>query len=262
MLAARAAAVAALLAATNAVPVGTGQEHRALFQKTASSSISSIYGGFNAIQQQFNSAGFGALPDDWEKALTAVDSSFTEELRKATSTDEAGQPHLYFHSLSGGSLKRCGQVDAAPYMPASLFERANFLSLAAYAKATVQLYKTPLNTAVVLGTCAEAGYTSRAGGVQGISWTPRGIMARPGLQYASVPCLCLASVPLSRALPLTSVTQCRAMRRARSAKRAASAASSAPNRGCPPAATRATTRRPAGSAPCAGRRPHAPAAPR
>ena len=62
-------------------------------------------------------------------------------------------------------------------MPADLFLPRNFLKLLAYVEVTVRLYRTPaLNTAVALGRCSAIGYDDCAGGVQGIGWTPGGIM--------------------------------------------------------------------------------------
>ena len=74
-------------------------------------------------------------------------------------------------------LQRCGEVNAAPYMPASLFEPRNLPKLLAYAEVTVRLYRTPvLNTAVEVGRCSEEGYNNCRSGVQGIGWIPGSLM--------------------------------------------------------------------------------------
>jgi uncharacterized surface protein with fasciclin (FAS1) repeats len=97
----------------------------------------------------------------------------------AMSTDAEGHHRLYFHSLDESlpQFKRCGEVDAAPHMPAALFEPDHFPELVAYAEATVRLYTVPvLGTAVRLGSCAAAGYPVRGGSVQGIPWLTFGLM--------------------------------------------------------------------------------------
>lgn len=87
----------------------------------------------------------------------------------------SGDNELWFRSFDDNA--RCGEINAAPYMPAALFEPRNFLKLLAYAAVTVRLYRTPvLNTAVELGRCAGAGYGVCGAGVQGIGWTPNGLM--------------------------------------------------------------------------------------
>ena len=37
----------------------------------------------------------------------------------------------------------CGEIDAAPYMPADIFQPQNFLSLLAYAQLTIRTYVNP-----------------------------------------------------------------------------------------------------------------------
>ena len=86
---------------------------------------------------------------------------------------------LWFYSLdvSDPNSRRCGQINAASYIPAALFEPQHKLALAAYVAATVKLYRTPvLNTSVQFGKCDSVGYTDCGSGVQGIGWTPGGIM--------------------------------------------------------------------------------------
>lgn len=104
---------------------------------------------------------------------------YAAELAEAYKTDADGNHHLYFYATDAPvpSFLRCGEVDAAPFMPASLFEPANALSLAAYVEATLKLYVNPNPLAdgpLKLGRCSSIGYTVSGGGVQGISWFGRG----------------------------------------------------------------------------------------
>ena len=41
----------------------------------------------------------------------------------------------------------CGEIDAAPYMPADIFQPENFLSLLAYAQLTIRTYVNPNDAA-------------------------------------------------------------------------------------------------------------------
>jgi len=82
--------------------------------------------------------------------------------------------HLFFYALDQTlpSFKRCGEVDAAPYMPKELFLPKNKMALRAYVDATVKLYTVPvLGMGVKLGRCSSVGFTQHGGAVQGISWT-------------------------------------------------------------------------------------------
>eukprot|EP01050_Picozoa_sp_SAG11_P031809 SAG11_NODE_10045_length_861_cov_1.073491_1_plen_195_part_00 len=85
---------------------------------------------------------------------------------------------LWFYSLQvEPGLKRCGQINAAPFVPVALFEPRHVFALRAYVEATVKLYRTPLlNTSVQFGQCSSVGYTVCDSAVQGIGWTPRSIM--------------------------------------------------------------------------------------
>ena len=103
----------------------------------------------------------------------------TELTMQVAQNSATGTNQLWFRSFDAPvpSLQRCGEIDAAPYMPAELFEPRHFLQLLAYGEVTVRLYRTPvLNTATELGRCSEAGYTSCGASVQGISWIPGGLM--------------------------------------------------------------------------------------
>jgi len=110
---------------------------------------------------------------------SASDTGFAAALAAAVTTDADGQHHLYFHATDAPTptFLRCGEVDAAPYMPASLFEPANALALAAYAEVTIRAYVNPNPLAegpLALGRCSSIGYNQPGGGVQGISWFGRG----------------------------------------------------------------------------------------
>ena len=96
-----------------------------------------------------------------------------------------GNHHLFFFAndtrsyYAGGS--RCGEVDAAPYMPAALFEPRNYLALATYSEATIRLYgKVPdqrgMPGALKQGRCASIGYDKFDGYVKGVEWAPGSLM--------------------------------------------------------------------------------------
>ena len=55
-----------------------------------------------------------------------------------TTVDANGDNHLYFHSINAGG--DCGHVDAAPYMPAELFEPENIVQLFLYTTFTTSLW--------------------------------------------------------------------------------------------------------------------------
>ena len=115
-------------------------------------------------------------------APTAADPDFLQEVTDAAVADADGNHQLWFYAVQpvgeiGGG--RCGEVDAAPYMPAALFEPQNILSLLAYVTATVDLYRVPvLDKPVMFGRCAQkTEFTNCNGGrVGGIGWTPRALM--------------------------------------------------------------------------------------
>ena len=150
--------------------------------------------------------------DDIDVAMaTVMGPNFVQQVVEALVTDADGRHHLWFKSLDDRlpSLKRCGEIDAAPYMPAALFRPENLLELAAYAAATVHLYRTPVvDTAVTLGRCASAGYSVCGSGVQGIGWTPGALMgpvcgARCGCNFngACTPAGNFPGFPSCEALP-------------------------------------------------------------
>ena len=55
-----------------------------------------------------------------------------------TTVDANGDNHLYFHSINAGG--DCGHIDAAPYMPAELFEPENIVQLFLYTTFTTSLW--------------------------------------------------------------------------------------------------------------------------
>lgn len=105
---------------------------------------------------------------------------------------------LYFYFINE-DLRRCGDVNAAPLVPAELFETRNILALAAYVTATTSLYSVQFgggfqrSTTVTVqqGRCADVGYTIAGTGVSAgpvrpgennkaatavASWTPNSLM--------------------------------------------------------------------------------------
>jgi uncharacterized surface protein with fasciclin (FAS1) repeats len=91
--------------------------------------------------------------------------------------------HLWFRSVQcqqfGNKVCQCGDVDAAPRMPASLFSRKNARALKAYTDITLKLYTFPFSnnqTKLELGRCKDIGYPASAGGRQGIVWAPGALM--------------------------------------------------------------------------------------
>ena len=67
-----------------------------------------------------------------------------------TTVDANGDNHLYFHAIDE-ILGTCGEVDAAPYMPAELFEPQNAVALFTYVTVTKSLYTNPNTRATPLG---------------------------------------------------------------------------------------------------------------
>jgi uncharacterized surface protein with fasciclin (FAS1) repeats len=110
-----------------------------------------------------------------------VDMGALEDAVERTGTDGASVNRLWFNyvSASPGSNKtggdRCGEIDAAPRMPASLFELQNVRQLASYAGLTTKLYFSlgmDAGTTLKLGRCKKRGYCVKQSQVDGISWTP------------------------------------------------------------------------------------------
>ena len=100
-----------------------------------------------------------------------------------TTVDANGDHHLYFHSIDK-LMRTCGHVDAAPFMPAELFEPANIVALWTYVTFTTSLYTNPNTRATPLasGKCTNKHNVGLAiykptgtggaptGTVSGINW--------------------------------------------------------------------------------------------
>merc|ERR1740133_647338 len=88
--------------------------------------------------------------------------------------------HCWFRGVTctefHDNLCRCGEVDAASRMPASLFDPENAAALKRYKEITVMFYDysslVPELGQLELGRCKDIGYDSDAGGSQGTAWTP------------------------------------------------------------------------------------------
>ena len=135
-------------------------------------------------------------------AKAFAQTAFAKELAAATTIDAKGNAHLWFNSQDAPvpSLKRCGEVDAAPFMPASLFLPSNRLELAAYAEVTIQGYHVSHfsftnATKLKLGRCKNLkplAYPVCGAAIQGIGWTPSSLMkptclAKCGCTWPSCP---------------------------------------------------------------------------
>ena len=107
----------------------------------------------------------------------AVTAGLGADLAAATTVDANGGHHLWFRSTDP-LLGWCGEVDAAPYMPAEIFQPQHFLSLLAYAHVTTSLYSYPdypdgtpsRATPLVAGRCSGIDYNRYGGVLTGISW--------------------------------------------------------------------------------------------
>ena len=77
-------------------------------------------------------------------------------------------------------VDQCGEVNAAPRMPGTLFERSNRAALQRYVDVTLKNYVVPVAgfeqpAKLELGRCAEVGYTVPAG-TGGAKWDPPALM--------------------------------------------------------------------------------------
>ena len=84
--------------------------------------------------------------------------------------------HTLFFKYVNLFARRCGDVDAAPRVPAAIFEPANAAALRAYETATVEFYHVS-GSQLQLGACSASGYTKAAGTAPGTPWTSIGLMA-------------------------------------------------------------------------------------
>jgi len=103
---------------------------------------------------------------DLESTLESVDeeTGLLTEL-PVESADPSALHHLYFHALdlSIPSDHRCGQVDAAQFMPPTMFATGHKLALRAYVEATVKFYKVPVLANAVKYCRARASATPNVG---------------------------------------------------------------------------------------------------
>ena len=136
--------LAALLASASALPAATDFGHRALFQGAADVLGQAVLG---------------------TPAASSADNHLYFYARRCT-----GVPV----SKGGRGLDctQCGEVDAAPYMPAAIFQPRNTLALAAYVEVTIKEYINPnaRGTPLKLGRCSSAGFTVPDGEKDGVSW--------------------------------------------------------------------------------------------
>jgi hypothetical protein len=74
----------------------------------------------------------------------AIPEDSTASMHRAlqATVDANGDHHLYFHSIDP-LFRQCSHVDAAPFMPAALFEPENIVALWTYLTATRSLYTSP-----------------------------------------------------------------------------------------------------------------------
>jgi len=91
--------------------------------------------------------------------------------------------HLWFRGVTcsefSNTFCRCGEVDAAARMPASLFDPANAEALQRYEDITVLFYKWSLATnlnPLEVGRCKDIGFLDSAGGIQGTLWANKELM--------------------------------------------------------------------------------------
>jgi len=140
-------------------------------------------------------AGAAAVPQLEHRALAEQSPgqvisgalAFAADVRAATTTDANGNNALYFHAIKTAIPQRdepekCGDVNAAPYMPAAMFEPRNFVALTAYVTVTLDLYVNPNSrgSPLALGRCNSLGYTTDLQDeVDGVSWFGAGTAAGP-----------------------------------------------------------------------------------
>jgi len=88
----------------------------------------------------------------------AIPEDSTASMHRAlqATVDANGDHHLYFHSIDP-LFRQCSHVDAAPFMPAALFEPENIVALWTYLTATRSLYTSPnpRATPLALGECTN-----------------------------------------------------------------------------------------------------------
>ena len=166
MLAVATALATALLPGTFAIPDATAMHRVLQAVKDAHASGSALPATASRESSVYGS-----------RLSAAVTAGLAAELAAATTVDANGGYHLWFRSTDPG-LGWCGEVDAAPYMPAEIFQPRHFLSLLAYAEVTTSLYTSPdyangtpsRATPLVVGRCSGIDYNLYNGVLSGISW--------------------------------------------------------------------------------------------
>lgn len=96
----------------------------------------------------------------------ASDAAFAAKMAAATTVDADGTNHLYFYAINSIPIfDWCGEIDAASYVPAKIFEPRHSKNLAMYAAVTVDLITLPKDVdgdaaiKLHLGRCASHNYT-------------------------------------------------------------------------------------------------------
>jgi uncharacterized surface protein with fasciclin (FAS1) repeats len=83
--------------------------------------------------------------------------------------------HLFFRNVN--SKQQCGEVDAAPRMPASLFEPHNAAALKRYTDITLKLYGITTGVKdLKVGQCKDAGFTAVRARRVFSPWAPSNLM--------------------------------------------------------------------------------------
>ena len=99
------------------------------------------------------------------------DAALSEKLEAQLA---ANQSHLYFYWVNKAA-DRCGEVDAAPFMPKDLFEPSHTLRLLGYVEATISLFgikSGPQPGDLKLGRCKDHGFAVDGHQEIGSTWTP------------------------------------------------------------------------------------------
>jgi uncharacterized surface protein with fasciclin (FAS1) repeats len=97
-----------------------------------------------------------------------------------------GSNHLYFRGFTGPDPELCGDVDAAPRLPAAIFEPGNFAALQEYKDITIKLFEVTngrfeFGVSMEVGRCADlyapgGPRWTRPAGTRKVDWSPAGLM--------------------------------------------------------------------------------------
>ena len=86
---------------------------------------------------------------------------------------------LYFRTVKDATAAsnpgKCGEVNAAPRIPLSLFDPSNAAELKAYEDLTIALYTVTAGSKLEVGRCADIGYSTPAGSTSA-AWAPNALM--------------------------------------------------------------------------------------